>query len=465
MSSKHSRKRSLSYSDITPDQQAVIDLLFEQDHTLMVAKKGFGKTVVAQTAAQEMIDAGHLSRVLMIAPPRVVRNTWAREWAAWEHLRRPWVVGLDGPRGGDRRWEVMGNKELVVLSHELLEPMFAFWGREHGFDGLIIDELTRFKAAGSRGTRLLRKHHRDFKWVVGMTATPFAEAGTEIYAQALVVDGGRTLGKRQDQFLMKYFRPLDYKGYRWDFLPGGEAALTRDLRGLAVLAADDSYFASLPEITEEVLEVQLGATERDAYEQMSREMLLGEITADSAAVLVGKLQQIASGFLYREDGGVDWIGGSKLDAVAELVREEIAGGENVLLAHWYTAELEGLQERLGAYPLITDPGMVDRWNSGEVRLVGIHPASGGHGLNLQGGGRRLICCGPIWSADKADQLKGRLWRRGQEREVIVTTAVAAGTIDELVLDRVDGKALNEQRLMDHLKKSGPALAGPERMRA
>lgn len=460
MSSNPSTRRTLSFSDITPDQQEVITALFERDYTLLIAKKGFGKAVIGQTAAKELLDSGALNRVLVIAPPRVIQKVWSREWEKWEHLDAVFVV--DGLPGGDR-WARMDASDagICVMSTELLGAFFNHYGHDHGFDGLIIDELTRFKSAGSKGVKQLRKHHRDFRWVVGMSATPVAESGLDIYAQALVVDGGKTLGRNQSNFRMAYFRPLDYRGYRWEYLPGGEDALAKAVSPLVVVAADDSYESELPALIETVIEVPMPAEARAVYDEMANTMLYGEIEAISTAVMINKLQQIANGFVYDQSGEPQWIHTAKFDAVAAYVRGLNEAGENVLLAYWYEAELFGLERALGLrrLPLVNDKGNVRRWNDGELPVMGIHPRSGGHGLNLQYGGAHLVVCAPFWSADAWDQLVGRLRRRGASEAVTRTVFVTAGTVDEIVLDRLRGKAADESAMMRRLKKENPRRGG------
>lgn len=447
----HRNERLLSPADLTPEQQDAIDRLYNFDETLLVARKGFGKAVVLQTAIEELIREGHLRRVLIIAPPKVVRNVWASEWENWSHLHAP-ALAVPTPESRRKIIEDRSNS-IVCLSADLVPWFFQTYGRNHGFDGLAIDELTRFKSPGSHGVKTLRRHVRDFKWRVGLTATPVSECGTEIYAQALVLDGGMALGTNYDNFRLRYFRATDFNQYNWEFLPGGMARLAKDLQSLVFVADDEGYAGNLPAKHETQLIVGLPDEARLLYRAMARSMIADGIEAANTAVMVGKLQQIASGFMYREDGSIKWIHDAKYQAIADHVRTLRKQGERVLICHWYEAELRAMRKQFGTYPQVTDTGAIDKWNAGKLGVMGIHPRSGGHGLNLQRGGRHMVAVGPIWSADAWDQVIGRLWRRGQERPVVRTTCVASRTVDELVLDRLRGKAGNEQAIMRHLKEN------------
>ena len=419
-------KSSLGYSSFTIEQQDAISRLYEFDNTLLIASKGFGKAAIAQTAAQELLNEGVLTRVLVIAPPKVGRITWGTEYSKWSHLEE---IGLALGDVKQRRGVLAGPHRIVVISADsvawFIKEMAS--GEYVKFDGLIVDEISRLKSVGGKAVRALRPRLNKFKWRIGLSATPVAESGIDIYAQALVVDNGAALGRNKERFMRTYFMTTDYMGYDWEIQPGGAVLLAQALRDMVWVAPSVDYEASLPPLKERTVWVAMPDAAWSAYEELANTMVLesGDVEVPNAAVLAGKLQQIASGFLYRED-----------DTTLRL------HGRNAQAFTWYP----------GAKVLAEDPaGAVAAWNAGELEMLLIHPRSAGHGLNLQDGGALLIQMGPCWSADQHDQVIGRLWRRGQAKTVRRYILACEGTVDEVILDRLQSKQENEGDLMKHLR--------------
>lgn len=453
--SSEASKSLLPYSALTSDQEDAIDRLYE-DNCLLIAAKGFGKCVVAQTAAQELLNDGELKRVLVIAPLKVSVLTWGTEWQKWEHLEE---IALAVGEPKQRELAIASSARIVIINIENVPWLIDTYGAKHGFDGLIIDEISKFKAAGTRGVKKLRHRTGDFKWRVGLSATPLAESGQDIYSQALLIDGGKALGKRFERFQRTYFMQMDYSGYKWSFQPGGEERLAAALGPLVYVADNETYEAELPPFEDVEVEIELPAAVMEKYEDAAASMLLGEREIPNMAVLSGKLQQITQGAYYDEDGVAHWLHWEKFETLIDLIEEIDAP---VAVCYQYRFELDYLR---GIFPeagvLAEDPEYVESmWNAGRMDVILVHPKSAAHGLNLQYGGCELVMLGPVWSADDWDQVAGRLWRRGQTDIVTRHTIVARGTVDGIILDRLDGKSDAEDSIMEHIRavaqKKNPA---------
>ena len=440
------KNSTLSYENITQTQHQAIDALYEGNR-LLIAGVGFGKAMCGQSAAQALLDAGEVSRVLVVAPLKVCTHTWATEWQKWDHLWQPALALGDAAA---RTAAINSLASIVVINIENL----AWLLNTHGvgnFDGLLIDEISKFKTAGGETMKALRKHLKAFKWRAGMSATPVAEAGIDIYAQALIIDGGEALGRNQDRFRRNYFYPTDFQQRKWAILPGGGERLADALRDLVYVADDAGYKAGLPELRDCIVNVTLPPAVRKDYDLFCHEGELHGVEAVNQAVLTGKLSQIAAGFLYTDEG-TRWLHYEKFAALWRVLG---AAEGPVLVAYWFEAEREELRARCPDMVFLGDgdPLTVERWNAGEISMLALHPKSAAHGLNLQFGGHELVVLSPPWGADPWQQLIGRIQRRGQPSPYVRrTTIVAVDTVDELIIERHVAKEYSEISLMDHFRE-------------
>jgi len=417
---------------------------------LIIAPKGFGKCMIGQTAAQVMLTRG-VRRVLIVAPLKVVQLTWGTEHKIWEHLKAP-ALCIGDER--ERRAAVAGTCNIVVVNNDNLAWLLHEYPGE--FDGMIIDEISKYKSVSTAGVKRIRKYRKQFKWVCGMSATPAAEAGVDLYSQVGIVDNWTALGGNQDKFRRSYFFPTDYEQRNWSLLPGMGTHLADAIKGVVYMADSQGYEDSLTELYDVTVPVVLPPIARTAYQEMCKDMISGEIEAPNAAVKMGKLQQITQGAAYASDGEIIWLHEAKLQALMSLL---IRINEPTIIAYQFKFECAYL-ENLGIPYLARDPiGLEAAWNNGELKWLAVHPQSAGHGLNLQRGGHNLVMLGPIWSADQHDQLAGRLRRRGQVSDVYRYTIVALDTVDELIMDRVVGKERQEGELMRHLAASCGTISG------
>jgi len=451
MSSEVKKRPELYYANITESQHLTIDALYE-GNKLVIAAKGHGKAVCGQTAAQALLDDGEVKRVLIIAPLKVCALTWATEWLKWDHLEKPAMAIGDA---AIRELAIDSGARITIINIENVPWMFKKYGHRHGFDGLLIDELSKFKGVGGVAVKVLRKHLRDFTWRAGLTASPVAEQGVDIYAQALIIDGGKALGRNQDNFRRRYFYPTDFEQRKWALLPGFGPQLAEALADIIYVADDEAYEAALPELRDEVVHVVMPLTAWDSYTSMCEAMYIEapDIEAPNQAVVSGKLLQITAGAVYDDTGMAHWLHTAKLEALKRLV--DGADGP-VIVAYQFLFELAALREY---WPDITVLGenpehALAAWNRGEVSLMAVHPKSAAHGINAQFGGHELIILSPIWSADANEQLLGRIRRRGQASPFVRRTVlVVPGTIDELIMSRLLNKAEDEGNLLGHIRSA------------
>lgn len=450
----------LTTSDLTPDQQAAIDRIYGFDHTFLIAKMGAGKTVCTLTAFKELQDEKVLSRLLVIAPLKVCDNVWAFEHTKWAHLKHLTVAVATG-NAVKRVRAVECDSDILVVNIENLAWLFETYKDTHGCDGLVVDELSKFKSIGGKAFKKLRRRINDFVWRVGMTGTPVSEDWTGIYGQMMIVDGGQRLGTNNQKFLDEYFYPTDYMRRNWALKEGMEQALTDAIKDCVHVMPD--YRDELPPINYVIEKVQLPKQAGEIYAALKKDMLVqvGDgalVIAPNEAVLTGKLAQAASGFLYNEDETTTTIHRAKIDRVHEIVN---ASTSPILLAYWFQHDRELLQTELNA-PIYGGSKSKSKtralemaWNNGDHSVMMIHPRSGGHGLNLPKGGHTVLWYGPQWSRDLWEQLNARLWRKGQTKPVTVIVIEAENTIDPIISARVDGKGGFDVALMGHLAGGTP----------
>lgn len=416
---------------------------------------GAGKTVIALTAAAELLADGRLGRVLLIGTKKVCQTVWAQEADKWEHLYHL-KIGLALGAPSARKKAIDSASDIVCINFENVAWFFSEYRKQHSFDGLVIDETSKFRDPGGVAFKKMRRYLKPFWWRVGLTGTPVSEDFLGLYGQALMLDDGAAYGCRYDDFKTAYFYPLDYEQRQWAVREGCQGALLDRLDKILHVIPD--YRDELPPISYVYERVELPADEREIYETFKRDLIIdvdGEkIIAQNMAVLYGKLAQLASGFIYLPEGDETIL---LHDAKHKAACAWIDGlGVNTgLIVYQYEEELTRLQERFPAMVVLRSgeglEAVTEAWNAGEIGLLALHPKSAGHGLNLMGGGRRILWIGPPWSRDLWEQTNARLWRTGQTEPVEVTVIIAANTVDELIEARLEGKAAFDAAFHDHVK--------------
>ncbi len=408
-------------------------------------------------------DSYEVSRILVIAPLRVARDTWPQEIEKWDHLmglRYSVVVGT--PK--ERIAALSRKAELYIINRENVEWLVKHYaGRRLPFDMLVIDELSSFKNSRAKRFLALKKVLSQFSRVVGLTGTPAPNGLEDLWPQIYLLDRGTRLGRTMRSYLDMYFdTPNSWLPYKHELKPGAEEAIYQKLSDICVSMRAKDHL-KMPERIDNVIELSLSTKEEKLYKQMERDMLLpyadGDVLALNAATLAGKLLQLSNGAVYDEFHNIRVVHGRKLDALEDLI--EAANGKPVLIMYSYKHDLERIQARFGKYDpkepdkpcvreLKTSQDMTD-WNEGRIPVAVTQPASTGHGLNLQRGGSTIIWFGLNWSLELYEQANARLWRQGQKDTVVIHHLVVKGTMDEQVMMALRDKAADQNALMAAVK--------------
>jgi SNF2 family DNA or RNA helicase len=427
--------------------------IIEQKACGLFLEPGLGKTVITLSAIWDlMFDYFDISKVLVIAPLRVAENTWTEELEKWDHLtylRISKVLGTEA-----QRLEALNTPaDIYVINRENVA-----WLAELGewdFDMLVIDELSSFKNASSKRFKALRRKRPGIDRVVGLTGTPSTNGLMDLWSEIYLLDQGKRLGKTLSTYRADYFVPDRMNGwivYSYRPRPRAEEWIYSRLSDLCV-SMKSKDFLQMPERLERDVTVKLPPAAREKYKELEREMvakLEGKtIDAVNAAVLTNKLLQMASGAVYDENKAVAELHAAKLDALEDLI--EAANGKPVLIYFGYRHDKERIQKRFKEAQEIKTPEDFQAWNCGEIPVAIAHPASMGHGLNLQNGGSTVIWFSLPWSLELYQQANARLWRQGQKDTVVIFRLIAEGTIDRDVVRALAKKDLTQENLMQAVK--------------
>lgn len=441
-------------------QRHAIDRVLEQPAVGLFLDMGLGKTVITLTALVELMhDRFEVARPLIIAPLRVAETTWATEAAKWDHTRHLRVARVLGPAAA-RRAALREDADVWVVNRENVPWLVEELGADWPFDMVVIDELSSFKSSSARRFRALRKVRPMIKRVVGLTGTPAPNGLIDLWPQVYLLDGGARLGRTATAYRERWFTPAAYVYAggarvvsRWAPRPGAEREIYAALSDLVVSmrAAD---WLDLPERVDRVVEVELPRDAREAYARLERDYVLevedgSAVVAGGAAVLAGKLLQLAGGAVYDESGAVRELHTAKLDALDELV--EASAGKPVLVFYAFKHERDRIVSRIKGARELRGADDVEAWNRGEISVLLAHPASAGHGINLQAGGSTIVWYGLPWSLELYQQACARLHRQGQTERVIVHHLVARDTVDADVMRALAAKGATQDGLLDALR--------------
>jgi len=449
-------------------QQYASDFIEEHPASAIFLACGLGKTIITLTAVQNLLfDSFLVHKVLVIAPLRVARDTWPDEIAKWDHLtllRASVAVGSTV-----ERLEALGRKaDLYIINRENVQWLIEETTLPFDFDMVVVDELSSFKNHRSKRFRALMKRRPGISRIVGLTGTPASNGLIDLWAQFKILDKGVRLGRFIGAYRDAYFRADKRSGqvvFSYKPAPGAEERIYKAIEDITISMKAQDHIR-MPELITNEYNVSLNDEERSAYEKLRKELVLdaagGQVTAANAASLSGKLLQLANGAVYTDEGKTIGIHDRKLDALEDLI--EAANGQSVLVAYWFKHDLQrivGRLEKLGvSFSTLDTSESLVRWNKGELQVALIHPASAGHGLNLQGGGSFLIWFGLTWSLELYQQTVARLWRQGQKSQtVVVQHIITDKTIDERIMRVLSGKAQTQDALIDAVKAE---LAGGNR---
>jgi DEAD/DEAH box helicase len=450
--------------EMRPYQQRIATHLYENNEALCVLRPGGGKTVAALTAIRELIDHGVIRHALIVAPKRVARIVWPEEIDEWDHVAALRFKVLDG--GPEMRLDDLATapqRDLTIVGLDvaqwLMDQIVMFAPDDPLFDLLVIDEISRLRDPTGERAKAIAKHAARWGMVWGLTGTLRPGGPENMFMPARIVTRGKLWGRSFYQWRKERFYPLDYKGYQWAPLPGAEDRINAEIAPLITTAAEGELIQPEPTIVFD--HVELPPKARAQYDDMESDLSTkpddeGVIHATNAAVATGKLAQIANGFVYDEDTKPHHVHNAKRDWLEDLVAN---ASEPLLLIYEYREDLELLRQTIGEDLPYLGAGVSDRraaenitdWNTGRLPFLALHPASGGHGLNLQFGGADMAWIAPCWSPEFWEQTIARLNRSGQARQVIVRVCVAARTVDEMKINRVYCKMTAQEAFEQYLR--------------
>ena len=400
-----------------------------------------------------------MHKVLVIAPLRVARDTWPAEVEKWEHLKKLKVSVAVGDE--DTRIKALTSRaDIYIINRENVQWLVEKSGVKFDFDMVVIDELSSFKSGRSKRFQNLLKVRPLVNRIVGLTGTPAGNGLMDLWAEFRILDFGKRLGRFITHYRDQYFVPDKRNGmvvFSYKPLPFAEETIYDKISDITIsMKAKD--LLKMPELISTEYKVKLSEKEKKAYEEMKDEMVLelqdDEVTIANAAALSNKLSQMANGAIYDDNKAVIHIHDRKLDALEDLI--EAANGKPVLVAYWFKHDLTRIEERLkelgATYAKLDSSESIKKWNKGELPIGLIHPASAGHGLNLQEGGSTLIWFGLTWSLELYQQTIARLYRQGQSSNtVVVEHIITEGTIDEQILKALTKKERTQEALINAVK--------------
>lgn len=441
-------------------QQYAIEYIREHPVAAVFLDMGLGKTSITLTALNDLLfDYFDVHKILVIAPLRVARNTWSGEIGKWQHLedlQYSVIVGTEK----ERKAALAKRADIYIINRENIQWLIEKSGYLFDFDMVVVDELSSFKNHDAKRFKALMKVRPKVKRIVGLTGTPSSNGLMDLFAEFKLLDMGERLGRFIGSYRVNYFKPDKMNGpivYSYKPLPGAEQRIYEAISDITISMKAADHL-NMPELVNSRYEVQMDEQEKQNYEQMKEQLVIslpeGEVTAANAASLSGKLLQMANGAIYTDEGEVQMIHDKKLDALEDMI--EAANGKPLLVAYWFKHDMRRIMQRLTEkkipFERLDTDVSIGKWNKGEIPVALIHPASAGHGLNLQSGGNTLIWFGLTWSLELYQQTVARLWRQGQTAEtVIVEHIIMAGTIDERVMKALELKDDTQSALIDAVK--------------
>lgn len=424
-------------------QRYAAEFIITQPVAALLLDMGLGKTSITLTAINDLLfDSFEIHKVLVVAPLRVARDTWSAEIEKWEHLknlRYSVVVGM----AQERISALLTPADIYIINRENIQWLVEESGLPFDFDMAVIDELSSFKNHQSKRFRAFMKVRPKLKRIVGLTGTPAGNGLMDLFAEFKLLDMGERLGRLIGQYRNAYFQPDKRNGmviYSYKPLPNAERQIYDKISDITISMKATDHL-KMPELVTTEYMVRLSEKEKEKYDRLKKELVLStednEVTAANAASLSNKLSQMANGAVYSDDESIIEIHDRKLDALEDII--ESMNGKPLLVAYWFKHDLERIKKRFDVREIRSSVDISD-WNSGKIPVALIHPASAGHGLNLQSGGSTLVWFGLTWSLELYQQTNARLWRQGQTADtVVIQHIIAKGTIDEQIMKALKTK--------------------------
>ena len=434
-------------------QKCAVAFIEKNEIACLLLDMGLGKTVITLTALKHLLDNGVVRRILIVGPLRVAKDTWPAEIKKWDDLKGLKYSVAVGSTA--KRIEAINDKtaQIVIINRENVD-----WLIKHNsfdYDMVVIDELSSFKSHKSKRFKALMSKRPFVKRIVGLTGTPSSNGLMDLWAEFKLLDMGKRLGRFIGNYREWYFRPDKMNGpivYSYKPLPFAEKEIYEKISDITISMSALDHL-KMPELIINEVEVEMNPYERRKYDSLKQEMVMeipdGVITAANAASLTNKLCQMANGRIYDEDKNIIHIHDRKLDALEDII--ESANGQPVLIAYWFKHDLEAISNRFKVREIKTSADIAD-WNDKKIPVAVIHPASAGHGLNLQSGGNILVWYGLTWSLELYQQTNARLWRQGQSSgTVVIQHIVCKDTVDGNILKALKAKNTTQSALIDAVK--------------
>lgn len=442
----------LSPHNLHEYQRKGVEFIKSQKRCFLCLDMGLGKTTTTLTAIKDLLDGFAVSKVLVISPLRVATSVWPKEPLNWSHLKDMRVASVTGSER-QRLAALHSDADIYSINRENVVWLVEHYKKKWPFDCVIVDESSSFKNPSSKRFRALKRVLPYTDYMVLLTGTPSPNGLLDLWPQCYLVDYGMALGRTFTGYKQRFFEQ-DYMGYNWTLRKGADATIHNLIRPFTLSMSAEDYL-ELPERIDLVQKVELPKRTMSDYLEFEKELLLElesgeEVEAVNAAALANKLLQWCNGALY-VDEQKNWseVHKAKLDALEELVE---CNDEPILVAYNYKSDLARIRARFpDAVVLDKNNDTIDKWNDGKIKMLLAHPASAGHGLNLQRGGSLAVWFGLSWSLELYQQFNARLHRQGQTKPVRIVHLIADGCIDERVMSVIENKDLTQKALLTALK--------------
>lgn len=458
----------LDKSNLYDYQQACISHIINNNYCGIFLEMGLGKTVSTLTAIEALkFDYCEISRVLIIAPKRVAESVWQEEAEKWSHLKSLTFSKIIGSEA--KRLEALKKRaDIYIISRDNIAWLCALYGGvKLPFDMIVIDELSSFKSYKAIRFKALKACRPYIKRLVGLTGTPAPNGLIDLWPQIYLMDRGERLEKTISRYRDKYFKPGRSNGnvvFNYKLLENSEKLIHEKISDICISMKSEDYI-KLPDKISNFIRLKMPESLKKQYENFEKdkvlelyelvkqpnEFSLQAINVLNAAALSNKLLQFANGAIYDEDKNVHAIHDIKLDALSEIIED--ANGKSILIAWTFKFDRDRIMERfkkLKPRELI-GPQDIKDWNAGKIQLLLAHPASAGHGLNLQAGGNIIVWFGQTWSLELYQQFNARLYRQGQQNTVIINHLILEGSHDEDVIKALKSKDNKQNALMNSIK--------------
>ena len=439
-----------------PYQQYAIEYIEEHPTAALFLECGLGKTAITLSALYSlMFDSFEVRRCLIVAPLRVARDTWPAEIEKWDHLKGltfEVAVGDEKTRIAAIKNAMRNNTRIVIINRENVPWLIA--NTPWIYDMVVLDELSSFKSSKALRFKALRKIRPRIERIVGLTGTPAPNGYMDLWAQFRILDQGERLGKFITHYREEYFNLDPFKKFAdYEIKPDSAKRINDKISDITVSMQAVEHL-KMPELLKQQEIITMSESEYGRYQELKRKKVLQlgdeKVTAKNAASLCGKLSQLANGAIYDEDGNILEVHERKLDALEDLIEE--ANGKPTLVAYWFRHDYERIKKRIPGVREIKTSEDIKDWNDKKIRVGLIHPASAGHGLNLQQGGSYMIWFGLTWSLELYEQTNARLWRQGQKSQtVVIKHIIAKGTVDEMIYEALINKHVTQSALMNAVR--------------